>query len=205
MHAAVARSQPTPPATLADLAAVPDGLNGEILDGLLVRSPRPAFAHVNAASRALVLLGGAFQHGLGGPGGWWILMEPELHLGLETKYAAIVPDLAGWRLDRMETAPLTAHVPIVPNWVCEVVSPGTVRHDRVLKLPFYARAGVDHAWLIDPVQRMLEVFERSGTSWTLLGTWSDDDVAEVAPFAAVPFDLGALWRPPKVPEAGSQP
>ena len=187
-------------ATVADLASVPDGLNGEILDGLLVMSPRPAIRHTNAESSIVELLRGPFHRGIGGPGGWWIEMEPELHLGLDARYAAVIPDIAGWRIDRMPELPDTAHVAIVPNWVCEVVSPSTARQDRVLKLPFYARAGVDHAWLVDPIQRTLEAFERDGAAWRLLGTWSHEDLAPIAPFDAVPFDLGALWRAPKVPQ-----
>ncbi len=199
MLAATARAPQRLPATLADLATVPDGLNGEILDGALVMSPRPTIRHVNAATGVVDLLRGPFQRGAGGPGGWWIAMEPELHLGIDARFASVIPDLAGWRIDRMPELPETAHVAFIPNWVCEVVSSGTARHDRVLKLPFYARAGIDHAWLIDPLQRTLDAFERSGTTWTLLGTWSDDDPVIVAPFDRVTLDLGALWRPPNAP------
>jgi hypothetical protein len=122
--------------TYADIEALPPHLTGEILGGALVVSPRPAPAHANAASVLGGLLIAPFRLGRGGPGGWWILNEPELSLGVERGFDPVVPDLAGWSRETMPTLPLTAQFRTVPDWVCEVASPGTQRHDRALKLPF---------------------------------------------------------------------
>ncbi|HZH74986.1 MAG TPA: Uma2 family endonuclease, partial [Archangium sp.] len=81
------------PATYADLAALPSHLVGEIIEGELVASPRPAFDHAITSSALGGALVGPFQFGRGGPGGWWIVDEPELHLGKDV----LVPDLAGCR------------------------------------------------------------------------------------------------------------
>src|SRR5688572_5797091 len=143
-------------ATYADLEAVPAHLVAEIINGELRTLPRPAPKHARASSRLGVRLGGPFDLGEGGPGGWSILDEPELHLGLEQD--VLVPDLAGWRLERMPKLPETAYFELPPDWVCEVLSPSTEADDRVDKMPIYAREGVRHVWLIDPILQTLEVF-----------------------------------------------
>jgi len=179
------------PATYADLAALPDHLIGEILDGELVASPRPAPRHSVTSSALTSALGPPFQFGDGGPGGWWILYEPELHLGENV----LVPDLAGWRRDRLATIPDEAFFTLRPDWVCEVLSPSTGRTDRVRKLPIYARSGVPHAWLIDPAAQTLEVFQLEAERWVLLGTHGGDDVVNAPPFESVPLKLSRLWVP----------
>ncbi len=190
-HDEIARRRPT----YADIEALPEGMNGEILAGELVVSPRPAPAHANAASVLGFLLGGPFQLGVGGPGGWWITHEPELSLGIDADYDPVIPDLAGWRLETLPALPDTAQYHVVPDWVCEVISPSTQRHDRVRKLPFYARAGVGHAWLVDPVAQMLEVFELDGAGWRLAGSHGGSDTVRAAPFGAIDLDLSRLWPP----------
>lgn len=180
-------------ATYDDLLAVPDRFVAEIIAGELRVMPRPSPRHARAASRLGQRLGSSFDSGDGGPGGWWILDEPELHFAAGD---ILVPDLAGWRVARMPDLPETAHFTLVPDWVCEVLSPSTAAEDRSDKLPIYARAEVAHAWLVDPILKTLEVMRREGGSWLLVGAWKNDAVVRAEPFDAVPFELGALWGRP---------
>jgi Uma2 family endonuclease len=123
------------------------------------------------------------------PGGWWILDEPEIHVGRDV----VVPDLAGWRRERMPALPQTAWFDLPPDWLAEILSPSTARFDRAEKLPLYARWGVGHVWLIDPDLRTLEAYENQAGRWVLLATLKDDDTVKLAPFDAVGFSLAALW------------
>jgi Uma2 family endonuclease len=177
------------PATFRDLESVPENKVGEIIDGTLYVSPRPAPVHVNASSALGFELGGPFHHGRGGPGGWWILDEPELHLGDD----ALIPDMAGWRRERMPQLPSEAAFTLVPDWVCEVASPATMRLDLAKKLPRYARAGVQHAWVIDPVAKTLQVFRRQEKMWLIVATFGGDEKARAEPFEAIEIDLTNLW------------
>jgi Uma2 family endonuclease len=177
------------PATYEDLVKVPDICVAEIVDGELHVSPRPAPRHAVAGSSLGVLVGGPYQHGRGGPGGWWILGEPELHLGRDV----LVPDLAGWRRARMPRMPGTAYFPLAPDWVCEILSPSTASLDRVKKLTIYAREQVAHAWLIDPVARTLEVLRVEAGRWTILATHTGSEVVRADPFAEIELELESLW------------
>jgi Uma2 family endonuclease len=179
------------PATYADIEALPEHLVGEIVGGELVVSPRPAPAHAAATSGLGVEIGGPFQFGKGGPGGWWILDEPELHLGADV----LVPDLAGWRRERMPRLPRTPFFELAPDWVCEVLSPSTGLLDRVQKLPLYRRVGVRHAWLVDPDAQTLEVFRAEAKGWTLLLTAGGANRVRAEPFDAIEVDLAGLWPP----------
>src|SRR6187402_3256932 len=127
-------------ATYEDLLQVPEHLVGEIVDGELVTSPRPAAAHARASSSLGGELYGPFDRGRGGPGGWIILDEPELHL----LGHVLVPDLAGWRRERMPELPDAKAFELAPDWACEVLSPSTAKVDRADKVPIYAQAGVSH-------------------------------------------------------------
>ncbi len=177
------------PATYADIEALPAHLIGEILGGELVVSPRPAPRHAQASSNLGALLGSPFGFGRGGPGGWRILDEPELHLHRDV----VVPDIAGWRLERMPALPSTAYFELPPDWACEVLSESTRRRDRVQKLSIYAREKVTHVWLIDPDAQTLEVFRLDGARWLLVGTWSGTDKVRAEPFDALELDLALLW------------
>jgi Uma2 family endonuclease len=185
------------PATYADIEALPVGWVGEIIEDALYASPRPAFGHVRVTSVLGTDLGTAFDRGRNGPGGWWLIDEPELHLGRDI----LVPDLAGWRRDKMvkPPAPSEPFVTLAPDWVCEVLSPSTAAHDRVRKLRVYAREGVAHAWLIDPLTRSLEVFRRTPEGWLLTGSFERDEVCRPEPFDALPLELAALWLPTESP------
>lgn len=182
-------------ATYADVAALPEGVYGEILAGELVATPRPAGGHARASSVLGAVLGHAFDLGTSGPGGWWITDEPELSLAADPSFDPVVADIAGWRITTMPEHPDTAQFHVVPDWVCEVVSPSTARRDRVLKLPYYARAGVQHAWLVDPLARSLEVYRLDEDShYVLAQTAADKDVVRAEPFEAIEIDLALLWR-----------
>jgi len=184
-------------ATYADLEAVPAIKVAELIRGTLHVMPRPAPRHANASSGLGGQLSNPFHRGRGGPGGWWILDEPEIHFPDPTEPGAIdavVPDLAGWRRDRMPALPETAYFTLAPDWICEVLSKSTEELDREEKMPVYAREGVRHAWLIHPIARTLEVFTLGAD-----GQWSDPvlhrgaEVVRAPPFEAFELDLAALW------------
>jgi Uma2 family endonuclease len=105
----------------------------------------------------------------------------------------LVPDIAGWRRERMPTLPETAWFGIAPDWVCEILSPATARDDRVEKMPIYARAGVGHLWLVDANLRTLEVYGLESGRWPLLASRRDDAPVAAPPFAAITINLGDLW------------
>lgn len=179
-------------ATYEDLLALPDDVLGQLVEGELHATPRPAIDHQLTVS----ILGGdlvpAFHRGRGGPGGWWIVDEPELHLGRNV----LVPDLAGWRRERLPALPREAFFTLAPDWVCEVLSPATARIDRLKKLAIYAREGVEHAWLVDPALETLEVFRRQGEAWLLVLTAGGDEVVRAEPFDAIELSLTGLWIRP---------
>ncbi len=177
------------PATYEDLFSLPTNVVGEIVNGRMVTQPRPAPKHARAYSALGRELGNPFDKGQGGPGGWWILDEPEVHLDADI----VVPDLAGWRRERMPRLPETAWFPLAPDWVCEILSPGTARFDRAEKLPLYLRQGVKHAWLVDPDLRTLEVFESQSGKWVLVTVLENHASVSQPPFDAIAFDLSSLW------------
>lgn len=184
------------PATYADLLALPDIVVGELIHGELIVSPRPASPHARASSGVGGDVVGPFDHGRGGPGGWWILDEPELHLGDDV----LVPDLAGWRRERMPVFPSTAYFTLAPDWVCEILSPRSLRIDRMRKLPIYLAHEVNWAWLIDPIARTLEIFERDGNRWVIAGLHEGDKAIRALPFDAIEIDMSSWWIP-EAPDA----
>ncbi|MCC6749294.1 MAG: Uma2 family endonuclease [Deltaproteobacteria bacterium] len=187
------RSAPLPPpsrpATYADLEALPDNVIGEIIHGALVASPRPAIRHARASSVLGSDLGGPFDRGRGGPGGWLILFEPELHLGPDV----LVPDLAGWRRERVPTLPDVAAMTLAPDWVCEVLSPSTEAIDRAAKMEIYAREAVSHLWLVNPKLQTLEIYTRAETGWLRLAAHQGDAKVRAVPFDAIELELDGLW------------
>ena len=176
-------------ATYDDIVALPEHQVGEILDGELHVSPRPRSRHARVAVGLDRRLGRPFDDGIDGPGGWVILIEPELHLQDDV----VVPDLAGWRRDRMPEVPDVAFFTLAPDWVCEILSPSTERFDRGRKLRIYAREGVGHAWLVQPEARTLEVMRRQGEHWLLVGVHEGDAVVRAEPFDAIELPLLPLW------------
>ena len=171
---------------------MPEPLVAEIVDGDLVTSPRPAIPHALAASAIGAELFSRFNRPPGpsdAPGGWWILYEPELHLGDDV----LVPDLAGWRRGRLPALADVAAMTLAPDWACEVTSPATRDLDRRRKMPIYAREQVGHLWLVDPRARSLEVHRLEGGRWVLAGTHAGAGRARIEPFEAVELDLGRWW------------
>lgn len=184
-------------ATYEDLRDIPAHLVAEIVYGTLVTHPRPATPHIFSATSLSEELVGPFQkRRSGGPGGWVFGEEPELHLGPHV----VVPDLAGWRRERMSHLPATAFIELAPDWVCEVLSPSTMAHDRGAKRRIYGAYGVKHLWFLDPVVRLLEVFALRDTSWVLVDTFVDDTPVSAPPFEAIAFHLTALWPLDPAPE-----
>ena len=180
------------PAIYADLLALPENVVGEIVDGEVVVSPRPAPPHAVAASYLGIEIGGSFGRRHGGPGGWLILDEPELHLGDHV----LVPDLAGWLRERMPRLPETAWFELRPDWVCEVLSPSTAILDRTRKQDIYRQHGVPWLWFVDPPSHTIEVLRLSGQDWVVAGTFGGEGEARIPPFDAVAIDVGALWDAP---------
>ena len=176
-------------ATYQDVLDAPAHQVAEIVAGTLHTHPRPAPLHTIAASHLGDELTSPFGKGRGGPGGWWILDEPELHLGEDI----LVPDLAGWRRERMPEPPDTAYFTLAPDWACEVLSPSTRRLDLHEKRPAYAREGVAYLWFIEPTDRTLEAFELRDGQWVLIACAKDDEPVSVRPFDAITFSLGDLW------------
>jgi Uma2 family endonuclease len=184
---------PTRPSLYEQLQTLPDGVTGEIIDGQLYAQPRPAWPHALASSSLGDELVGPFQKGRGGPGGWWIIDEPELHFIRDTEVD--VPDLAGWRRTRMPDPQPVHRIEVVPDWICEILSPATESKDRNIKMPIYARFGVAYAWLVDPQVRTLEAYALDAGAWREIGRFAGSERVSVAPFDAVAINLGDLWMP----------
>ena len=176
-------------ATYADLCAVPENFVAEIIAGELYATPRPAPLNAHAASVLAIELGGPFHRGRNGPGGWILLNEPELHFGADV----LVPDIAGWRRERMPALPSTAYCTLAPDWLCEVLSPSTETIDRTRKLAIYAAQGVGHVWLVNPLLETLEVLRLESHRWSLLATHEGRAKLRAQPFDALELELGALW------------
>lgn len=180
------------PVTYDDLRRVPEHLVAEIVDGELFTSPRPATPHARAALLVGRDLGGGFDGPPGSadaPGGWWLLIEPELHFGADV----LVPDLAGWRRERLPKIPNVAAMTLAPDWVCEVLSPSTARLDRARKMHVYAREGVAHLWLLDPIAHLLEIYRLEAERWVVAATYDGDDTIRAEPFDALPLTMRRWW------------
>ena len=176
-------------ATYADIEALPPNVVGEILFGALVTHPRPAPPHVAAAGALSASLTVSYQFGSGGPGGWLIMPEPELHLGPHV----VSPDIAGWRRERMLEPPTKAWFEIAPDWVCEIISPSTEKYDKGDKRRIYATYEVGHLWQVDPRVKSLEVFARQDLDWLLTNTFFESETVTAAPFQELAFPLDRLW------------
>lgn len=188
----------------SDLFDLPDHLVGEIVDGEIVVSPRPGGPHSRAEGGVHAALTFPFDKRPGGddgPGGWWILVEPELHLGDDV----LVPDVAGWRRERLPKGPTDAAFAVAPDWVCEIVSPRTERHDRIVKMERYGQHGVGHVWIVDPLLRMLEVYRRHEGGWLRVQVFADYVGIRAEPFDAVEIDMGRWWLEPEPPPEPAKP
>ncbi len=179
----------SPHATQRDVLNAPPSMVAEIIGGTLDAHPRPAMRHAFARSSLGYDHSRPFQFGRGGPGGWCIIDEPELHFGREI----VVPDLAGWRRETMPGCPDAAYCTIAPDWIREVLSPTTCKFDLHEWRQFYASENVNHLWLVDPVGRDLEAFELRDGHWLLIAALKDDDQVSVRPLEDITFNLAGLW------------
>ena len=132
-----------------------------------------------------------------------VTVPPALSAALDRLLAGVVlvPDLAGWRRERLPH--LDASVPyfdLAPDWVCEVLSPSTEALDRGEKRVAYAREGVRHLWLVTPPARLLEVLRLDGGRWLIAQTFAGDDKVRAEPFDAIELDLSILWADVVYPE-----
>ncbi|MEO6776598.1 MAG: Uma2 family endonuclease [Kofleriaceae bacterium] len=178
-----------PSATYADIERLPPDITGQLIDGVLYTHSRPATPHAQAASVLGMDLGGAFHRGRGGPGGWILLDEPELHFGLDV----VVPDLGGWRRERMPALPRAPFLTLAPDWVCEVLSPSTASIDRGPKLKVYGRERIPWVWLVDPIGRTLEVLALDGPTYRITDVYTGRGAVRAQPFDAIELDLDAVF------------
>jgi Uma2 family endonuclease len=183
------RARTAQPATYQDVLDAPPNMVAELANGRLHLHPRPRMPHARASFRLAGRLDEPFQGGPGRPGGWHFAIEPELHLGPDV----LVPDLAGWRRERMQVFPDAPFADLAPDWVCEILSPATRRFDLTEKRELYRLNGVAHLWLVDPEAHTLEVFARTEAAWTLAAAFQDGDDVRAAPFETLAFPLASLW------------
>lgn len=181
-------------ATYQDLLNAPDNLTAELVDGELFLSPQPGVPHSRFASALGMDIGSAYDRGRGGPGGWWIIHEPEIHFAYNTR--AVVPDLGGWRRERIPVLPTDHRFTVSPDWVCEVLSPSTFRWDREVKLPLYAEYEVPWAWYVHPVQHYVEIRKLIGGELSLIERYDGNAKFRAEPFMEVEIDLGSIWASP---------
>lgn len=180
------------PATYADIEALPPGVTGELIDGVLYTAPRPAVRHASVMLHMTSQLYFQFQQGQSHHGGWWFLPEPELHLGRNV----FVPDIAGWRVESMPQVPLQqSRVHQAPDWIAEITSPSTAQYDREVKLMRYYEQGVKWVWLVSPTTRLVEVVRHAPDGWYLAGAYGERDAARIEPFGDAAFDLTTWWGP----------
>jgi Uma2 family endonuclease len=180
-------------ATYDELRALPEGVKAEIIEGDLVTMPplRPRHANVQGTLRRFI--GGPFHDddGFGGPGGWWIFIDVDVALSAHT---IVRPDVVGVRRERLPD-PDVLPIPVVPDWICEVLSPSNAPHDRVIKRRLYAHHGVRWYWLVDPAERVLEALELRDGLWVNVGIYDETDTARVPPFEAVELPMPRLFLP----------
>ena len=194
-------TKPSPRApTLADIDALPPGIVGEIIEGVLYTTTKPRIRHQRTTRTIGGRIGDPFDHGRGGPGGWWIVTEPGIEL---PNTPEISPDVVGWRRERMPELPVDEPIRVVPDWVCEILSPTTRRHDMLRKQPYYAKVGVPFMWLVDIEARVLTVYRLESSDWRMIGTYCDESEARIEPFDAVALELGDWWPP--APANGEAP
>jgi hypothetical protein len=181
-------------ATYADLFALPDDVRAEVIGGEIVtsRALLPRQSQVLGAIRSFV--GGPFDDddGHGGPGGWWIFLGVDVALA---EHDIVRPGLSGWHRERLPRPGNKQPIDVVPDWVCEVLSPETAARDRVTKRALYAKSGVAHYWLIDPEARVLEALALRDGVWVVAAAHDDTATARIAPFEAVELELRKLFLP----------
>jgi Uma2 family endonuclease len=176
--------------TLADLDALPPGIKGEIIEGVLYTMTRPRGPHQQVTTRIVGELVGPFDLGVNGPGGWWVLVAPGIQLPRSPEFA---PDVAGWRRERLPVLAHDAAIMVVPDWICEILSPTTRQHNLLVKKPYYAKIGVAHHWLVDLAERTLTAYRLQSGRWLELGVYRDERDAHIEPFAEAALNVARWW------------
>jgi Uma2 family endonuclease len=179
-------------ATWEDLAKLPEGDRTEVISGMFCMSPSPLPRHGRLQGTLSAAVGAPFDYDPAGPGGWWILLEIDIEL---TRHDIVRPDLSGWRRERLPKFPEERPIALVPDWVCEIASPSSVRMDRIVKPALYLKSGVPFFWAVNPEERILQAFGNNGEKWLLLGTWGEGDQARIPPFEAIEIDVTRLFPP----------
>ena len=181
-------------ATYDDLLALPEGVRGEVIAGQIETAPSPLPEH----SRAVGVLSDEIglpvdrRHGRGGPGGWWIFSDIDVRLSPND---IVRPDLVGFRRERLPEPWGKRPIDLVPDWVCEILSPSNAAYDRVKKANLYASSRVPFMWLVDPAERVLEAFRLVDRMWARFASYDDTSKARIAPFEEVELDVGLLFPP----------
>lgn len=175
-----------------DLMALPGTVRAEILDGEISTLPAPRPRHSKPQGALRRFIGGPFDDddGFGGPGGWWVFVEVDVQLGDDV----VRPDLCGWQRARLPE-PDTRPIHVVPDWVCEVLSESNEAYDRVTKRSLYAKHGVTHYWIVDPLAHTLEALTLEGGRWVDAGSFDETSVARIRPFEAIELAVGRLFLP----------
>lgn len=181
-------------ASYDDLLALPEGERAEVIAGQLRTLPSPLPRHAKVQRVLGGLIGQPFDDddGRGGPGGWWILPEVDVQLGA---HDIVRPDLSGWRRERLPEPWELRPIDVVPDWVCEILSPSTMRHDRLTKATLYRESGVQSLWLIDPEARVLEALSLDNGRWLETARCGDGDLVAIPPFEAVELEISRLFPP----------
>ncbi|GAC1351733.1 MAG: hypothetical protein NVS3B20_19220 [Polyangiales bacterium] len=184
-------------ATFDDVLALPSDARGEVFEGVIVVQPPPLPEHGRAQQALSRHVGGPFDDdsGRGGPGGWWILIEVDVQLD---EHETVRPDVAGWRRERLPEPWGKRPTIVVPDWICEIISPSNEAHDRVKKRRLYARFGVPFYWIVDPAARTLEALQLVSDRWVEVGSFDDAAVARIAPFEAIELEVGRLFPPIRI-------
>jgi len=193
--------------TYEDLLAYPEDARVELIHGSVVTAPAPLPQHSNAQRFLSRKVGGPFHDddGFGGPGGWWIFPEVDVRLNLHN---VVRPDLAGWRRERLADPATLRPIDVVPDWICEILSPTSVSRDRVEKSNLYAEAGVGFYWLVDPEARILEAYALKEGGWLRVGAYDETATVRIAPFEEIELAVGRLFLPiaqPPDADAGDAP
>jgi Uma2 family endonuclease len=197
-----ARFAPHDPYALVQAVAhaLPDGYRVEYIDGVIHALPRPKRPHIRASNRLFSRLRKFHDpEDPDDPGGWVISEEEELHFGqCVPRIDVAVPDLAGWKIARvggtdLPTCETHGYTNLAPDWICEVLSPDTEERDRGSKMDLWAREAVTHVWLVDPLEKTLEIFRRTGIGYGVVARYAGSATVRAEPFDAVPLDLSALW------------
>ena len=185
-------------AVYEDLLKLPPEVRAEILGGQIVTAPAPLPKHSKAQRALRSSIGSPFDddHAHGGPGGSLIFVEVDVQLG---PHDVVRPDLSGWRRERLLDPGEKRPIPVVPDWVCEVLSPNTATHDRVTKRNLYAKHQIRHYWIVDVDARTLEAFELVAGRWLVLGSYDDTATVAIPPFVEVELTIDRLYLPPALP------